>query len=393
MPTVAPVFTRANPRTTAPEDVGGTIRVGSANVLNFFTTFTNGQTAAGATGQGCSLGSTVSAGNCRGADNITEFNRQLTKVVAALSALDADALGLMEMQNNGSTGVQTLVNALNAKLGAGTYAAVPDPAQGTGTDAIKVAMIYKPGRLTRVGNPVSDPNPIHNRPPLAQTFMEPGGQTFTLVVNHLKSKSGCDASGPDSDQGDLQGCFNATRVLQARQTRAFVASLFPTGKPPGVLLVGDFNAYAQEDPIAELTANGYVDEIARFNSFGYSYGFDGAAGGLDHALTTPNLSIRVTRAVEWHINADEPAVLDYNLENKQPVCATCEPDPYTPTPYRASDHDPLIVGLQFQPPGRVGPAVAAADSCHRRRPPPDGRRTLIERSQQRHDAVRSASMP
>ena len=355
IPTEAPQFTRANARTTAPDDVGGTVRVGSANVLNFFTTFTNGQNAAGATGQGCALGNSVSAANCRGADNLAEFNRQLAKIVAELVALDADALGIMEMQNNGSTGIQTLVDAMNAKVGAITYAAVPDPVQGTGTDAIKVAMIYKPARLTRVGDAVSDPNPIHNRPPLAQTFREPGGQTFTLVVNHLKSKSGCVTTGPDADQGDLQGCFNATRLAQARQTRAFVASLFPTGKPPGVLLVGDFNAYAQEDPIADMLANGYVDEIGHFNAFGYSYAFDGAAGRLDHALSTPNLSVRVTRASEWHNNADEPSVLDYNLENKQPSCATCSPDYYTPTPYRASDHDPLVVGLSFGPPPTIVP--------------------------------------
>ena len=347
IPTVAPVFTRANPRTTAPEDVGGTIRVGAANVLNFFTTFTNGQTAAGGSGQGCTLGNSTSASNCRGADNITEFNRQRTKIVEELSAIDADVLGIMEMQNNGSVGVQTLVDGLNAKLGAGTYAAVPDPVRGTGTDAIKVAMIYKPSRLTRVGDSVSDPSRIHNRPPLAQTFAVPGGQQFTLVVNHLKSKTCGGATGADTDQGDLQDCFNATRVLQARQTRAFVSSLSPNGKPIAALLVGDFNSLAQEDPIVEMTSNGYVDEIGRYNTFGYSYGFDGASGRLDHALSTPGLTIRVTRASEWHINSDEPPILDYNLENKQPACATCSPDLYTPTPYRASDHDPVVIGLSF----------------------------------------------
>lgn len=355
VPTVAPVFTRANPRTAAPDDVGGTIRVGAANVLNFFTTFTNGQTAAGGSGQGCSLGNSTSASNCRGADNLTEFNRQRTKIVEELSAINADVLGIMEMQNNGSVGVQNLVDGLNAKLGAGTYAAVPDPVQGTGTDAIKVAMIYKPARVTRVGDSVSDPNPIHNRSPLAQTFAVPGGQQFTLVVNHLKSKTCGGATGADTDQGDLQDCFNATRVLQARQTRAFVASLSPNGKPFPALLVGDFNALAQEDPIVEMTSNGFVDEIGRYNAFGYSYGFDGASGRLDHALTTPALSVRVTRASEWHVNSDEPPVLDYNLENKQPTCATCSPDYYTPTPYRASDHDPVVIGLSFEPRPTIGP--------------------------------------
>ncbi len=272
--------------------------------------------------------------------------RQRTKIVEELVGLNADVMGLMELQNNGATAIDNLVDALNARLGSLAYAAVPDPAQGTGTDAIKVGMIYKPSKVTRVGASVSDPNPVNNRAPLAQTFAVPSGEKFTLVVNHLRSK-GCPGTGLDADQGDLQSCFNHTRVLQVDATRAFVASLFPPGPLPNVMLVGDFNAYAKEDPIVDMTSNGYVDEIGRFNTFGYSYQFDGSSGRLDHVFTSPVLSSKVKRAVEWHINADEPSILDYNLEFKQPACPTCSPDYETPTPYRASDHDPLVVGISF----------------------------------------------
>ena len=167
-PTTPPTFTVANPRPASPPAVGGTLRLASMNVLNYFTTFTDGTTAGGQTGQGCTQDGTTSAGNCRGANNLGEFKRQQAKIVRALAGLNADAVGLMEMQNNGGTAVQNLVDALNAALGAGTYAAVPEPATGTGSDAIKVAMIYKPARLARVGSPASDPAPINNRPPLAQ---------------------------------------------------------------------------------------------------------------------------------------------------------------------------------------------------------------------------------
>ncbi len=347
IPTVTPQFTRANARTTTPDDVGGTIRVASANVENFFTTFTNGQTASGQTGQGCTVGSSTSASNCRGADSLTEFMRQRAKIVEELVGLNADVIGIMELQNNGPVAIGNLVDAINARIGSTVYAAIPDPAQGTGTDAIKVGMIYKPAKLTRSGASVSDPNPIHNRAPLAQAFVVPGGQTFTLVVNHLKSKGCSGATGLDTDQGDLQSCFNNTRRQQAAATRTFVTSLFPSGATPNALLVGDFNAYAMEDPIADMTANGYTDELGRFNAFGYSYQFDGSSGRIDQALTTPALSSKVKRALEWHVNADEPAILDYNLENKQPACAACAPDYYTATPYRASDHDPLVVGISF----------------------------------------------
>jgi len=351
-PIAAPTFTASNPRPPAPPAVGGNIRLAAMNVLNYFTTFTNGATASGQTGQGCTEDGSTSAGNCRGANSLAEFERQRIKIVRALAGLDADAVGLMEIQNNGGVAVGNLVTALNTYVGANVYAAVPDPSNGTGTDAIKVALIYKPGRLSRVGNALSDTASINDRPTLAQTFSASNGERVTLVVNHLKSKGSCpSASSADApgniDSGDGQGCWNAKRVRQAQQLRTFVAQLqVSTGND--VLLVGDFNAYAQEDPIYNLTSSGYVDQIGRFNSPGYSYVFDGAAGRLDQAIATASLSPKIVSAVHWHINADESLAQDYNLENKQPACTTCAPDPYDGSgPYRSSDHDPVLLGLSL----------------------------------------------
>ncbi|KQP35894.1 nuclease [Pseudorhodoferax sp. Leaf274] len=354
-PTVAPTFAIANPRTAAPQDVGGTIKVASFNVLNYFTTFTNGATATGQTGQGCTLGSAVSASNCRGAGNIEEFQRQRAKIVEAMAAIDADALGLMEIQNNGNVAAQNLADALNARMGANTYRTTSVPAEGTGTDAIRVAVIYKPARLTAVGPAVSDADPVNNRPTLAQTFSLPGGERFTLFVNHLKSKSSCPAAGDadaagNTDTGDGQGCWNAQRVQQARRLGMFVAQRQAAAGSNDALLIGDFNAYAQEDPIVQLTGSGFVDQIGRFDASGYSYVFDGAAGRLDHAIASGTLSARVNRAAIWHINADETALADYNLEFKAPqACngASCPADPYQVSPYRSSDHDPVVIGLNY----------------------------------------------
>ena len=354
-PTVAPVFIASHPRSATPPVVGGNVRLGSMNVLNYFTTFTNGQTASGQTGQGCTQSGGTSAGNCRGADNLAEFLRQRTKIVEALTALNADAVGLMEIQNNGSTAAQNLVDALNAQVGAGTYAVVPDPAAGTGTDAIKVAMIYKPGRLSLVGGALSDTAAVNSRPTLAQTFQAANGERFSLVVNHLKSKGSCpaasDADAPGNvDSGDGQGCWNALRLQQAQRLRTFVAQVQAAAGSNDVLLVGDFNAYGQEDPIFELTGNGYVDQIGRFNSFGYSYVFDGAAGRLDHAISSGTMSAKVAFATHWHINADEAVMYDYNLEFKAPATTCgglCPPDPYQANAFKSSDHDPVLLGLNL----------------------------------------------
>jgi predicted extracellular nuclease len=355
-------FARTNARTATPPALSGNVKVASFNVLNYFTTFGNGATASGQTGQGCTLGGSTAAANCRGADNLAEFNRQRDKITRAITAIDADVVGLMEIQNNGNTALQNLVDGLNAIAGAGTYAAVSIPTpisgtgSGTGTDAIRVAMVYKPGKLSAVGGSVSDIDAIHNRPPLAQTFQAPNGEKFTVVVNHFKSKGSCPASGDadfagNNDSGDGQGCWNARREDQATQLLSFINTLQTSRADADVLVIGDLNAYGKEDPILKLSNNGMSDLIERFSGASdYSYVFDGESGYLDHALATASLASQVTGTIHWHINADEPSVIDYNTEFKAPLLCSgllCSPDFYTASPYRSSDHDPVVVGLSL----------------------------------------------
>lgn len=356
-------FSVGNARSTLPDNVGGNLRVAGANVLNYFTVFTDGTTASGQTGKGCTVGTSTTAGNCRGANNLVEFQRQQAKIVNMLAGLNADAVGLMEIQNRsnstaaGDNAVTNLVAALNARVGAGTYAAVADPAEGTGTDAIKMAIIYKPAKLAPVGAAVSDLDPVNNRPTLAQTFTLANGEKFTLMANHLKSKGSCGGAGAgDTDAGDGQGCWNATRLAQTNRLRTFVAQRQAATGVSDVLMVGDFNAYAAEDPIRALTSNGFVDQIGRFQSFGYSYVFGGEAGRLDHAISTVSMSPKVTSVTEWHVNADESVAQDYNCEDKNVTAISCPTnggsakpaDPFnSSTPFRASDHDPVLVGLNL----------------------------------------------
>lgn len=337
-PTQPVVFSRDNPRTNAPAAVGGNVRVGSFNVLNYFTTVDQA-------GASCYPGGSRS--DCRGADSAAEFQRQRNKIIPAILGLNADVVGLMEIENNGNTAVQNLVNGLNAVAGANTYAVVPVPAGGTGDDAIRVAMIYQPSRVSLVGGALSDTNSIHDRQPLAQTFAAANGETFSVVVNHFKSKGSCPSNAADvnADQGDGQGCWNAKRVQQAQALASFMVGL------PNAIIVGDLNAYGKEDPIIELGLLGFEDQIARFNPKGYSYVFDGEAGYLDHALVSASLKAKVTGAAHWHINADEPFIIDYNTEFKvgDSSCGTssCSPDYYASTVYRSSDHDPVVLGLNL----------------------------------------------
>jgi hypothetical protein len=338
------VISRTNPRPTSGSFATSNVKVASANVLNFFTTFTNGTSVfSTTTGQTCTVG-------CRGADNLAEFIRQRDKIVNSLKLIDADVIGLMEIQNNRDVAAGYLADQLNVAYGSTVYAVVPAP-PSTGTDAIRVAMIYKPSKVSLVGNAMSDADTVNDRAPMAQTFKASNGGKFSLIVNHLKSKGGCSASSGagNTDTGDGQSCFNARRLLQAnRLISYFIPAVKAAAGDDDVLLIGDFNAYGMEDPINLLTTTGnLVNQLERYiRPVGtpYSYVFDGQSGYLDHALATASLSPQVTGAGEFHNNADEPDFIDYNLNSSS---TPKNQDLYVNNAYRASDHDPVTISLNL----------------------------------------------
>ncbi|MFO1330100.1 MAG: ExeM/NucH family extracellular endonuclease [Rubrivivax sp.] len=334
-PTAPVDFDAGNPRPADP-GVDGRIKVASFNVLNYFTTL----------GQ-------------RGADTLDELARQQAKLVSALSGLDADVVGLLELENNGygpTSAIATLVNALNAAVGAGTYAYIDPGLPKLGTDAIAVGMIYKTGTVRPVGSPAVLDKSVdarfdsdNQRPSLAQTFEDPAtGALFTPVINHLKSKGSAAALPGDADAGDGQGFSNATRTQAALALADWLAT-DPTHQGDGDFIVmGDLNAYAMEDPLQALrdggddqrgTADDLVDAI---DATSYSYSFDGQWGSLDHGLVTRGLLHQLVDAGKWHINSDEPIALDYNVEFKSVAQLSSY---YAPDAYRSTDHDPVVLGL------------------------------------------------
>ncbi len=314
----------ANPRPIAPAGVGGTLKVASFNVLNYFTTL-----------------------DSRGADTEQEFTRQRDKIFAALAGLDADIVGLIEIENNDAA-IMDLVSGLNDVVGTGTYALVDTGV--IGPDEIKVAYIYKPAAVSLVGgyavldsDEFMDPNNLgeaKNRPALAQTFMDnQTGGIFTVVVNHLKSKG---SSCGEGDDHPLAGSCNLTRTLAAYELMDWLAG-DPTGSgDEDILIIGDLNAYDMEAPVQALVANGYSDLLDHLGDEGaYSYVYDGRLGYLDHALAfaPSGTQEEIMGATVWHINADEPDILDYNTDYNPEYL-------YAVDAYRSSDHDPVLIGLE-----------------------------------------------
>lgn len=331
-PTTLPLsFTAANPRPASPGAVGGSLRVASFNVENYFLT-------------------TNPSSGYRGPNNATEQTRKRDKVIAALAGLNADVIGLIELEKattNGSAAAD-LAAGLTTAMGGGanTYAAISDPATLIGTDPdIKNGIIYRTSAVTPVGGVLTDTAAApgtYSRDPISQTFQKNStSDKFSIVVSHFRSKGCGGSSGADADQGDGQACYNDRRRNQALATLTFIANtLIPID--PDVLVVGDYNSYGQEDPIDVFRAAGYSDVLAQYVAAPsqYSFTFNGEVGRLDHVFATSGLSAQITGAAIWHINADEPDVFDYNTENKPD-------DRYAATPFRSADHDPVVIGLNL----------------------------------------------
>ena len=423
-------------------DDGFTIKVATQNVLNYFNSPYGG--------------SDNSFGDNRGADSQQEFDRQQAKIVSAIYGLDADILGLMEIENNGFGdfgAINELLEAINAKYYDEDYSdrnkqnsvhnryvfvgfdnngdVVLDDQDTIGSDAITTGIIYRPSKVSVVSGKVI-PMPEQHAPMIVDEngaaivdskgeIRESGdnyqrntvaatfnvlntGKQLTVSVNHLKSKgstcyedwvgwetwSNFDPAKDDVRNDDFQGSCENFRVAAAYQLGTEMAKI---GGDQVVL--GDMNSYAKEDPMLVLTSNPTNKEIYASSytfigkqpsevngqrvtqTFGFlnavdlktpegktswSYSYNDEVGSLDHMLITSSLKDRLVDAVDWHINAPESSLFDYNNEYKFATNSNGEPVKqdgtvlpeddsnvfYAETPYRSSDHDSAIISLGYK---------------------------------------------
>ncbi|MDG2664848.1 ExeM/NucH family extracellular endonuclease, partial [Vibrio parahaemolyticus] len=228
-------------RKDAPAIADSDLRIASFNVLNYFNSVADS-------------GHENPTGQNRGATNLDEFLIQQAKIVAAMNKMDADIIGLMEVENNGfgdGSAIQNLVDALNAEIDDAedhyTYVEIEEQDKYQdeyfGSDAIMVAILYRANAVTpkdaakviitpeqhiaentitrkegTESNPAYDKYQRHS---LLQTFtVKETGEDLSIVVNHFKSKgSECIeewiAGVEDSEPADLQGNCNNFRVSAA----------------------------------------------------------------------------------------------------------------------------------------------------------------------------------
>ena len=374
-----------NTRTAAPEPIAGDLKIASFNVLNYFTKLGNSidrsfnaatppapvnvpngildctsfDDRAGnpVTVNGTRTGEPTC--DARGAYEAEDLQRQQDKIVKAINALDADVLSLEEIENSAKFGpnrdaaLATLVDALNADAGEDRWSFVPTPSTLPALadeDVIRNAHLYQHDNVEPVGEAriLIGSAPFGNaREPLAQVFKPAGGednQAFISVVNHFKSKSPADPPLPadhpsgNGDKGDGQGAFNGDRIRQAQALVAWIDEVKDATGVQKVFLTGDLNSYTQEDPMQVLYDAGYVD-LGSTLTDEHTYLFGGLTGSLDHLLANAPAAASAVDADIWNINSVEPIALEYSRHNYNAT------NFYEVSPYRSSDHDPLIVGF------------------------------------------------
>ena len=347
----------------APQDVGGDVTLATFNVLNYFPT-TGEEFVSSALGT-CTYytdraGNRITVNSCnpngpRGAANDVNLERQQDKIVAAINTADADIVSLEELENSVKFGknrdfaINALVAALNEDAGAGTWAAVPSAPTLPPTseqDVIRNGFIYQPANVALVGDSVvlSDQSSTGEafadaREPVAQAFKQvgtPDADAFAVIVNHFKSK------GSGTPDPDGQGNANDQRIAQAESLVTFADEFKTARSITRVFLAGDFNSYSEEDPIQILNAAGYANLESSTNPDEESYNFDGMVGSLDHVLANTAALADVEDVDLWDINAGESVYYEYGRFNSNVT------NLYTPSPFRSSDHNPEIVGINTQ---------------------------------------------
>ena len=262
----------------------------------------------------------------RGAKSIEQYRRQILKLKMTIEKVNPDILALMEVENDGFDSLSSLkqfCDFLNENSTRNYLICRSD--KSPGLDHIKTALIYDSTLVKVSKRGVYYTDSLFSRAPLFQEFSYADSLHFVISVNHFKSKSPKFAIGLNSDQKDGQAAYNFKRIQQARKLLLIVDSLYQNIP---LLVLGDFNAYTQEDPIQEISSS-----LERLKTNAFSYLYKGRLGNLDHAFVNKQMSPFVKSIESWDINASSPHWVDYKNYGSE--------DSYL----RSSDHNPLIIYL------------------------------------------------
>ncbi len=303
----------------------GQLRLMSFNLYNYFN------------GDGQQAGFPTS----RGAQTYPEFIKQTQQLTSTIKHSEADLVAFQEMENDGygdSSALADLKRALNQSMPEALWEFATPSTERNGAGPISVGILYRSSRLQALGPAISTSDQAFkqlSRQPLAQLFKDKqSGNQLLVVSNHFKSKGSCpeDQSDINANQNDGQACWNAARVEASEALSAWLNNLRNITANANMIILGDLNSYRMEDPIQKLISRGWVELVEQDTvAPQFSFVYFGQAGTLDYAFATPELAEKVSRALIWNINS--PIA---------PGSALNEP-----SYFGSSDHDPVIVDLDF----------------------------------------------
>jgi len=262
-----------------------------------------------------------------------------------------DVLALQEIQDNSGSvddGVvaadltlQTLVDAIVA-AGGPDYAFIDNTfitnnnSGGQPGANIRTAFLYNAERVELVPGSVRTVDGLAAfagaRLPLIASF-EFNGETVTVINNHFSSKGG---SAPifgteqpfegRQEEVAVNGSLDE-RQAQSAEVQNLVTSLVTADSEAKLVVLGDLNEFEFVSPVAGLESVGLTNLTNSLpENERYSFIFQGNSQSLDHILVSDALLASASFEVV-HANVE-----------------------FAETPSRASDHDPLIVGLQIEAP-------------------------------------------
>ncbi len=250
---------------------------------------------------------------------------QTEKICKAFKQIDADIYALCEIQR-GDSAPQMLVDAMNAMAKKEKYAYVSDGWDNQ--DMIACGYIYRKDRVRAYGEMVhgyADTASHYHYRLVAMGFEElSSGEKFVLNINHLRSKRGTGAESNEKRMANVDSLLVMLDKIESEQ-------IFDDAD---LLLVGDYNAYAQEEPVQAIVRAGYEDLVMRDDSTSYSYIYHSEAGCLDRVFASETMAKQVQKVAVYHLNAD----YFYSRGFKRGLDDTI---------FRYADHDPVLISVKL----------------------------------------------
>ena len=257
-----------------------------------------------------------------GARTEVQHQAQREKISKALTAINADIFGLVELEREDGA-IEEIVNDLNKNIPGRHYTYFRSGYYGSQLQ--RSDYVYDADVVEPIGTPSIINTEVENRKRFVCFKEKATGEKFIFSINHFKAMTGGATA------------TNSQRVNEARSVVNFYNSYRRNANvlEDDLLVMGDLNTHPYTDPIRVFTENGLIDLHRAFHAdSSYSYMYSGLASYIDHALCNETLYRQITGMAAYHINSDESDQFTYDKSDDRSM-------------FRCSDHDPVLVGLRL----------------------------------------------